>query len=290
VVPASAAAKPAPISGKLSKPGYTLIALADSGKPTVVVVKKAKFKLRPPAKKVTLQLRGPDGVYAGPIVLGKKNNGKLALVGVKAGAKLGKVIVKGGKGYAKLKKKLAEKWIDAKRTATAKQGVPLGNGRNAGFVRSKPPRHPPPGDRDADGVPDVLDVDINGNRIFNNIDGATPGRGAQAAQAGSEVFGAGLALFLNIEDTVNADAGSTSAQIAAALPVHLWIGLQIAPGDSAELDCGGSPDLSSPTGWSGGLSWCTKGGTGWRPEGVGVPSPASPSPTAAIPTATGTAR
>lgn len=272
------AKKLAPISGKLSKPGYTLIALADSGKPTVVVVKKAKFKLRPPAKEVTLQLRGPDGVYAGPIVVGQAKKGKRVIVGIRAGAKLGKVIVKGGKGYAKLKKKLAEKWIDTKRTATAKKGVPLGNGRNAGFVRSKPPRHPPPGDRDADGVPDVLDVDINGNRIFNNIDGATPGRGAHAAQAGSEVFGAGLVLFTRIEDTVNADAGSTAAQIAAALPAHLWIGLQIAPGDSVELDCGGSPDLSSPTGWSGGLSWCTKGGTGWVPEGVGGPFPGQPFP------------
>jgi hypothetical protein len=69
-LPASAAAKLAPISGQLSKPGYTLIALADSGKASSVRVKHAKFKLRPPAKLVTLHLRAPDGVYAGPVVVG----------------------------------------------------------------------------------------------------------------------------------------------------------------------------------------------------------------------------
>ena len=36
---------------------------------------------------MTLQLRAKDGSYAGPIVVGRK--GKRAIVGIKAGAKLG---------------------------------------------------------------------------------------------------------------------------------------------------------------------------------------------------------
>ncbi len=135
-VPASATARPKPITGKLSKPGYTVIALGIDGRATSVVAKHGNFKLRPPAKTVTLQLRAPDGVYAGPIVVGQDKQGKRALLGVKAGAKLGKVKVKGGKGYAKPKKKLAKEWLDMKLTATAKKGVPIGAG-NFGLVRVK---------------------------------------------------------------------------------------------------------------------------------------------------------
>ena len=63
-----------PIGGKLSKPGYTLIALADNGRATSVQVKGRRFKLRPPASEVTLQLRAPEGTYAGPIVLRERGN------------------------------------------------------------------------------------------------------------------------------------------------------------------------------------------------------------------------
>ena len=42
---------------------------------------------------MTLQLRAPDGTYAGPIVAAEKEHGKRAIVGVKAGAKLGRIKV-----------------------------------------------------------------------------------------------------------------------------------------------------------------------------------------------------
>ena len=58
-----------PITGKLSKPGYTVIALARSGRAKTVRVRSGRFRLRPPAKKVTLHLRAPDGTYAGPVVV-----------------------------------------------------------------------------------------------------------------------------------------------------------------------------------------------------------------------------
>ena len=60
--------------------------------------------------------------------------------------------------------------------------MPIGNGRNDGFVRSKPPRHPPAGDLDADGIPDSLDVDQNGNLILNQYD-RTKTKGARRAGA-----------------------------------------------------------------------------------------------------------
>ena len=54
-------AKPKPITGKLSRPGYTVLALAANGKATSVVATHGKFHLKPPAKVVTLQLRAADG-------------------------------------------------------------------------------------------------------------------------------------------------------------------------------------------------------------------------------------
>jgi hypothetical protein len=65
--PASAA--PKTISGKLSRPGYTVIALAATGQAGAVPSPGGSFSLRPPAQQVTLHLRAPSGTYAGPIML-----------------------------------------------------------------------------------------------------------------------------------------------------------------------------------------------------------------------------
>src|SRR5207247_2251664 len=69
-------------------------------------------------------------------------------------------------------------------------------------------------------------------------------------------------LFLTLKDTVNANAAAvTLAQLNETLARRgfLWIGGQSKPDVRVELDCGGAP---SPGGWSGGLSYCTRGGTG----------------------------
>ena len=66
---ASAATKRQLITGKLSKPGYTVIALARNGRARVKRAPKGTFKLRPPADQVTLHLRASDGTYAGPVVV-----------------------------------------------------------------------------------------------------------------------------------------------------------------------------------------------------------------------------
>ncbi len=71
-VPAVAAAKQKKITGTLSQGGYTVIALAEDGEAKTDRAPNGEFKLRPPAKKVTLHLRAADGTYAGPIVVGTK--------------------------------------------------------------------------------------------------------------------------------------------------------------------------------------------------------------------------
>jgi hypothetical protein len=252
-----------PISGKLSKRGYTVIALAASGKAASVVARRGKFRLRPPADRVTLQLRGADGTYAGPIVAGAKPSGKgkrkgrsarkkkgggQLIVGVRAGANLGTIKVKAAKGYAKMKGSLPAKLLDVRAWARAKKGVPIGAGV-FGFVRSKPPRSSPPADLDADGIPDPLDVDVNGNKVLNNLDRSPAGRGARAAQSSNE-FQISTVLGLPIYDTANADApGFTDSQIEATLPRLGVIGIERIPCDLVELDCGL-------------LVYCSAGGTG----------------------------
>jgi hypothetical protein len=280
--PSGAAARQA-ITGKLSDPGYEVIAVAASGKASSVRAKPLRFKLRPPAKIVSLHLRAQDGTYAGPIVVGRERDGKRAIVGVVAGARLGPVEVHAPKGYAKVVA-LAEKWVDTKRWARAKSGVPIGAG-NFGRVRSKHTHGGAPGDRDLDGVPNPLDVDDDGDRILDNLDLSTAGGGARATKdqggcgpnnAYCQTVASSLAPE-QFEQTVNVSAGSTAAQIDAGLTSFGT--LRFGPlSDTAELDCGGQPDPDNPDGWIGGLSYCTRGGTGVATFGPseGTPFPGPP--------------
>jgi hypothetical protein len=259
-----AAAKPAPrpIAGTLSKPGYTVIALAANGAARSVRVPRGHFRLRLPARRVTLHLRAADGTYAGPIVLGRAQKGRRAVLGVMAGAKLGRVQLKGARGYAKPKHRLASKWIDAKRTALARRGVPIGAG-NFGLVRSKRARGGLRGDTDLDGISDTLDVDDDGDLILDDYDRSTkrntgsPRRPNAKASMTSGTFPDGSHLSLNTNlsfagnEIVNANGGSTDAQIAAAQHSYgslnaMWMGIDP---ESAELDCGT-------------LVYCSPGGTG----------------------------
>ena len=274
VAPVTAAARPAPISGTLSTSGYTVIALAANGKATSVRARGGGFSLRPPASRVTLQLRAPNGVYAGPIVIGSDRHGAHAIVGVTAGARLGRITVNTRRGYSKVARRVAARWVDTSRWARARKGVPIGAG-NFGRVRSKPPRVSPPGDLDVDGVPDRLDVDINGNLILNNVDRSKSSR-AQAAQTASAVFTTTSLFGGWYGQAVNANAREvTDADIDRSLATNQHLTLGILPGNP-ELDCGGAPDPNNPQGWIGGLSYCRRGGTGaasLSPAQVATPSP-----------------
>lgn len=260
----STAAAPKPITGKLNKPGYTVIALATSGEATVVRARRGRFKLRPPAQRVSLHLRAADGTYAGPIVIERQGkNARKAILGVEAGAELGKVRVRSG--YAKLKQELAEDSIDRKRKARARKGVPIG-ARVFGRVIS-PNLSGPASDPDADGLPDPLDIDDDGDLILDNIDRSTTSSRATLRASPSQ-FHVQSELVAPIYDTVNANSPAfTDVQIEAALPEIGRLVFEILPGTAAELDCSG-------------LRYCSSGGTGRFPTVLnppeGTPFPGSP--------------
>lgn len=265
VGPATAAAKLAPISGKLSKPGYTVIALATNGKGSSVRASRGGFSLRPRAASVTLQLRAPNGIYAGPVVIGSGRHGARAIVGVRAGARLGTITINVRRGYAHVARRVATRWVDTSRWARAKKGVPVGAG-NFGRVRLKPLRVSPAGDLDADGVPDRLDIDVDGDLILNDVDRSTRSR-ARMAQTespfyiGTNLFGGWYGSALNADARAVSDADIDQSLATSKPGEGEFVAIGLLPG-SPELDCGGAPDPSNPQGWIGGLSYCTRGGTG----------------------------
>ncbi len=254
----AAEADPKRITGKLSKPGYTVIALDRNGDVSVARA-GPRFKVTPTGNRVTLHLRARNGSYGGPIVAARERKGRRAIVGLRAGAKLGAVKVKRRKGFAKVERTLPEKWIDANRTARAKKGVPRGAGV-FGRVRARSTGAPGPGlDQDLDGIPGTLDVDDDGDLILDDLD--QNAAGAKAAQS-QEVFGVQGRLPLPFQNSVNVNGGSTNAAIDAVLPAFAELLVQVMPGDSPELDCGGTPNPNKPPPLVGGLPYCSWGGTG----------------------------
>jgi hypothetical protein len=265
--PTSAATKK--ITGKLSQPGFTVLALDGDGEAASKPAQaNGKFKLRPPAKRVSLHLRAADGTYAGPIVIDKKGpNGKKAILGVDAGAELGKVKVRDD--FAKLKDELERSDQDRKRKAKAKRGVPIGAG-NFGRVAAPATGVAGPGqDLDRDGIPGALDIDDDGDLVLDNNDAVTGpsparARAARGQQAPPEIFDIHTQLTPP-GFTPNANTpGSTDAQIESALPIGGRLQMEIIPGDSSELDCAGDPSTYPPRP---GLPYCSLGGTGRAWEG-----------------------
>jgi hypothetical protein len=264
---ATAAARPSPITGTLSQHGYTVIALGYNGK--AATSRSETFRIMAPDSRVTLQLIDSHGKYAGPVIVG--GSASRVIEGIKAGAKLGKI--KLFKGYAKTARPLASRFLDRGRWAQAHKGVPLGNGRNFGLVRSKIHNGPSGlgGDTSRTGVPNALSIDPRGDGVINALEPtgrpaahlADVGPPPSAPPPGPSSFSFFSQIFLDLGQTLNADAGGvTTAEIDAMLPQSLNIvGLNVPQGDVVALDCGG-------------LSYCSAGGTGQLATGMG-PKPAS---------------
>jgi hypothetical protein len=256
-----------PISGRLSQPGYTVIALAADGRATSAAARRGKFRLRPRVESVTLHLRGPDGVYAGPVVI--RGRGRRALLGVREGARLGRIAVR--TGYARPTRRVASRWVDATRVARARRGVPIG-ARVFGRVRYRAARARVPGDRDRDGIPNPLDVDDDGDLILDSFDRPGTARASQTPGAPGDFVNSGLSLGLH--NTVNANAAALSAaQVDAALAGNGSLKLNAQheswpPGATVEVDCGYPQSRTDPN--VGGLVYCSRGGTGRVPQ-PGVP-------------------
>lgn len=257
----TAGAAPKRITGKLSERGYTVIALPAHGPATLDRAKGGDFSLRAPAESVTLHLRAKDGTYAGPVVVDRKHEGERAIVGVKAGAELGRIEVDTRKGYAKAKRRLPKDSIAPELEGRAKHGVPIG-AAVFGRVRSKRTHGGVPGDRDLDAIPGALDISDDGDLVLDNFERSKEARAAQAEGPGAPIYlESHMALFL--QETVNANAAAlTVGDIDKTLVSHGGITLDGPAGYEAELDCGGLPDPNNPNGWIGGLTYCTRGGTG----------------------------
>lgn len=273
------------VSGRLSAPGYTLALVGYNGK--TVLTKKTSFRVAAPDAKVTLQLISPHGLYAGPVVLG--GTPTRVIVGIKAGANVGTIVVVASKGYAHLAHKLAARYLDKSRWAYAKGGVPIGNGSNFGLVVSKAkgsvagagldPAHV--------GVPNEFDIAVPGTKILKALAPTTRKSGTASAaaecppapqpappgcttpagpnggapQSGSLPTWMAQMVPLGIANTVNADAaGVTPAEIDSTLRENLNIKLFDFPTSASlvELDCNG-------------LSYCSEGGTG-QAELEGLPT------------------
>ena len=256
----SAVAAPAPITGKLSKLDFTVIALDRKGDAGVVRADGKRFELVPPSKKVTLHLRRPNGTYAGPIVIERRKKGKRAVLGVKAGARLGQMNVR--RGYARLAEPLPDAAIDDGAVARAREGVPIGV-RNFGRVRVRSLRPANLGDPDRDGIPDVLDVDDDGDLVLDTFEGSTLAGAAQQ----TDQIGLHSSLGLPLYPPPNANApGASDAQIEASLPSEGRLIIGILSGGPVELDCAGDPTADPPRP---GLSYCSEGGTGTVVSGPG---------------------
>lgn len=246
-----AAAQAAPITGN-AQPNMTVVALAKDGRSwSTVAGPSGRFAVVVPSGSVTLQLRDRAGRYAGPVVVAGSSS--KAILGVKAGASLGTLKLK--KGAAFPAARVSSKAIDKRFSARAVKGVPTGAGRlglggtpvkassaQAGGT-SDSPLAQPGADPDADGLPNAVDVDDNGNKLVDAVDPAL----AATAVSGFAQF---TQIFLNATETTNIDADPGSqANIEARMRARLLliVGRPI-PADTT-LDCGG-------------LSWCSPGGTG----------------------------
>lgn len=248
---APAAGAPKRITGTLSEPGYTVVALSTGGATSVVRTRAGRFALRPPAERVTLHLRDRSGVYAGPIVLRSAARGRRAVVGVRAGARLGRIRVIAARGYARPVRRPRRRWIDTSLAARARRAVPIGAG-NFGQVRSRPPGRRVRGDLDADGIPDQLDIDDDGDLRLDKQDRS---RRARAAQEANDQLGLATGLGTPIERTANVHAGATDDQIDTAMRELGFIKVSIPFGiAAAELDCGAPVPA--------GRSYCAPGGSG----------------------------
>lgn len=149
------------IQGQLDRAGYTVVALAPDGRARSA--RGGRFAIVPPAKVVTLQIRDRSGDYLGPLIA--EGKGGRVVVGVRAGAKLGKIRLFAS--YARPVRRPPAKWLDTGRTALARHGVPIGAGLR-GLVRSQGHGGVGSGhDQDGDGIPGAFDVDDNGNLVLD---------------------------------------------------------------------------------------------------------------------------
>jgi hypothetical protein len=242
------------VSGQIARAkGYTLLAMRQDGKTTVVRLSaRGKFKLRA-QRDVTLQLLRPSNRFFGPIVLAHaKGRAYEAISG--RNVNLGKIRLRGD--YAAPAKSLGSSLVDTRVWARAdRAGKPVGAGNLGLIPRARRARAigaqagqpgggapganalPPGGDPTHVGIVTAFNADVTGAGIPNAENPQA------AAQAGAGLF---TEINLMMQRSVNADAaGVNPAQLSdvvrSDLRMNFFLDGHAAGGaqvNGVSVDCG----------------------------------------------------
>lgn len=246
--------------------GAQLLAVSASGRTSAVKIRGGKATIRPPESKVRLYVVKDGEVQA---VLGAKKPSSssrrveaeaisIATVFQAAARVIGSQAAQGVILAQGLSSRNFNKVVDPKILASlAKVKAAIaskGRGKSANASRTVPTvQSAKSGDRDKDGLHDVVDVDNDGDSITDNYDaGSNDKSGITESRPGFVVFSN---LKLGIDQSLNLfTTGLDTARIDAALRNFQTLAIGVAgnPNDplrQAELDCTG-------------LSYCSSGGTG----------------------------
>lgn len=241
------------VSGRLNASGYTVVAVGYNGK--IAASKARSFRIAAPDSKVTLQLINVHGKYVGPVVFG--GSSKRVITGikvVKAGVNVGTVDVVASKGYAHVARRLASKNLDKTRWAYAKHGVPIGNGRNLGLVKSKSKGGGTGAGQDQAhvGIPNEFDIAVPGTLVLRALAPAAKAKGASVSAVRSGASREALARAATNSQPPPSGGGSPSS--------------------------GTQPSNCTPTQGSAPPPGCPPPGEGGPKPGEGGPKPSSISP------------
>jgi hypothetical protein len=261
----AAAPRDAVIKGKLKGGnGFSVALLSTDGLIiTSPVGSNETFEIRAPRSRIrnsTLQILRPDGTYFGPIFATKDGSSReRSQVGInrvgQALKGIGKLTGQGGNlgsatlgnGSAKLRKPSQGVLSEASTIILNNQRRPAGSGRlglvdlrrgNTAGATLAATRTLPGQDNDRDGIPNIIDVDDNGNLVF---DGSDANQGVQGN--GAVVFSD---LFVPLAKSLNLNAaGVTQAQIDTLIQEELSLVFLFVPQTQSDrevtavdVDCG----------------------------------------------------
>ncbi len=277
------AASGATLSGTLTGgTGNQIVVVQTNGKAkkTVITAKSGAFRIGGvKLAGASVQVIGDDGTYVGPIVLGGSKSKVYESISGSANLSLG--TIKQKNDYAVTTSVAKSRMLmTGAYTVAAKGGRPIGAGKfgrvKVGNGRSALKGYDGVGyDTDLDGVPNVMDIDDNGNLILDNVDrtgrtgilarrafarqaicpappapltpgcvAPTPGGGGSGTSPTATEF----RLFSNFKLTgltsINLYLGTTTAAVQplidAAFPSTLTLATQIVGATSGTLDCLGN--------------------------------------------------
>lgn len=212
-------------------------------------VKKAKRALRRTRRALKKTRRRLKAARVRLRAVRRRARGFVAVVGLKAGARLGNVTIDSAAGYAtaQLNTRKWSRWVDEGREATATNGIPIGVG-NFGRVQVSELGDGAPGDLDRDGVPNALDIDDDGDLVVDNLDptptgAASSSASARVSQEGPQFASGDFVVSPLLEEglfqAANANMpGLSDAEVEAALSTTGDLHISTFPVESSELDCG----------------------------------------------------